>query len=122
MPDRLAIAEAAHGLPVHDDVRHDGEIRITGNPGLAFDVDRGLVELTETAAEREQLILGQILIAEAQDEVRHPRVEDRFECGVAERPGEIDTSDFGSDVPPQGMDAYFCSFNDFHGNLRTRKF
>src|SRR5215210_2879977 len=100
MPHGFAIAEAAYRLPIDDDVRHHSEVWITGNPRLTLDVDRRLVEFAETRAEVEQLLFRQVLAPESQHVIGHPGFEDSFELSVAQRAGQIDACDVGSDRLP----------------------
>src|SRR4051812_12264571 len=107
MPYGLAISETSERLPLLDDVRHDCKVRVARNPWLALDVDRRLVELTETRAELEQLLLGELLVSEAQNVVSHPPVENRSERVVVEWTRQIDTFDVRGDMLRQRCDAQF---------------
>src|SRR5689334_6653658 len=107
MPHGLTVSETSERLPLFDDVRHHCEVRIARNPRLALDVDRRFVELAETRAELEQLLLGELLVSEAQNVVSHPRVENFSERLVIERTRQIDAFDVRADMMRQRCDARF---------------
>jgi sodium-dependent dicarboxylate transporter 2/3/5 len=96
VPHRLAGAEAANRDAVLDDVRHDVDLGMPFDEPAAVLLDRRLIEGAETAAERDQIAIAELLIAEQQYRMVEPRAMDLRE-GRLVYSTEIDTSYFGAE-------------------------
>ena len=96
MPNRLAVPEAADRLAVFQNVGDDvkfGHALDETAPGL---LDGSKVEFAESAAEGDQLGIGQLLAAKQQDQVIQPGAADRGECRLAQLP-QIYPANFSSE-------------------------
>jgi sodium-dependent dicarboxylate transporter 2/3/5 len=96
MPDGFAGAETADGHAVLDHVRHDIDLRAAIDEAAAVLLDRRLIERAEAAAERDQIAVGKLLIAEEHDRVIEPRLVNRRECLVVDR-AQINAADLGAE-------------------------
>ena len=97
VPLGLVVAERADRLPVLDDVGDDQHVGVLvlADVGGAH---RRLVEPAEALAEGGELVLVQLLAAEAQHLVRHPGLLDRGEGRVVERAAEVHALDVSARV------------------------
>jgi sodium-dependent dicarboxylate transporter 2/3/5 len=111
VPDRFARAKAADGDAVLDDVRHDVELGKAVNEAAAVLLDRRLIEGAEPAAERDEVRVAKLLIAEEQNRVVQPRAVDLVEGPVVQR-AQIDAADFGAERRA-GRD-YFETLHQLH--------
>ncbi len=84
MPHRFAVAEAADRLAVHLDVGDDVDLRHPLDEAAAVLLDWGPVEVTEPAAERDQLLVAQRLTAEPHNGMLVPGLHHLHERGVVE--------------------------------------
>ena len=96
MPHRLARAEAADRHAVLDDVRDDVDLRVAFDEPPAVLLHGRLVEIAEAAAECDQIVVAQLLIANEQHLMVEPRAMDRREAAVVER-AQVDAGDFGAE-------------------------
>src|SRR5262249_27841531 len=88
--------QAADGDAVFDDVRHDVDLGTALDEAPAVLLDGRLVERAETAAERDQIVVQEPLIADEQQGVIEPRLADRGERGLVE-PAQIDAANLGAE-------------------------
>jgi len=93
VPDGFAGAEAADRDPVLDDVRHHVDLRMAVDEPPPVLLDGRLVERAEAAAERDQVAVGQLLIAKQHDGVIEPRLVDRCVGRIIDR-SQIDAANF----------------------------
>jgi sodium-dependent dicarboxylate transporter 2/3/5 len=96
MPDGFARAEAADGDAVLDDVRDDVDLGIAVDEPAAVLLDGRLIERPEAAAERDQIGVAQLLIAQQDDSVIEPRLVQSRERRVIDR-RRIDAAHFGTE-------------------------
>ena len=96
VPDGFAGAEAADGDAVLDHVRDDVDLRMAVDEPAPVLLDGRLVERAEAAAERGQVAVVELLIAEQHDGVIEPRPVDRREGGLVYR-ARVDATDFGAE-------------------------
>ena len=92
VPHGFTGTEAADRDAVLDDVRYDVDLGMSFDEASSVFLDRSVVERAEVAAERDQLIVGQPLVAEQQHGVVEPRAINLLENRVVNRP-KIDTAD-----------------------------
>ena len=90
VPDGLTRTEAADGDAVFDDVRDDVNLGIALDEPAAVFLDRRLVKRSEPAAERDQIGVAELLVANEQHRVLEPRAIDLGERRVVYR-SKIDT-------------------------------
>ena len=96
VPDRFTRAEAADGDAVFDDVRDDVDLGVAVDEAPAVLLDGRLVERAEAAAERDQVGIGELLIADEDDRVIEPRLVDGRERRSVYG-ARIDAADFGAE-------------------------
>ena len=84
VPDGFAGTEAADGHAVLDDVRDDVDLGEAVNEAAAVLLDRRLIERAEPAAERDEIRVAEMLIAEEQDRVVQPGAIDFLERPVVQ--------------------------------------
>src|SRR5262249_46061076 len=89
VPYSFAVAEAADRLAVHLDVGNDVNLREALDETAARFLDRRPIEFPEAAAEGDQLLITERLIADQHHCILLPRLNEPRESGLAERP-EID--------------------------------
>jgi sodium-dependent dicarboxylate transporter 2/3/5 len=128
MPDGFTGAEAADGDAVLDDVRDDVDLGIPVDEPAPVLLDRRLIECAEAAAERDQVGVGELLIAHQDDGVIEPRLIEGAERRIIDD-AEIDAADFGAERGAGGHDLEGLQYG--HGdyeedikfaNLRIYKF
>jgi solute carrier family 13 (sodium-dependent dicarboxylate transporter), member 2/3/5 len=95
VPHGFTRTEAADRDAVFDDVRHDIDLGTAFDEASSVFLDGSLIECAEPAAEGNQLIIGQLLVAEQQHGVVEPRAINLRENRVADRT-EIDTTNLGA--------------------------
>ena len=88
--------------PVYDLVHHRKDLVEFGVP--EFWNCAVIVKFTETAAERDMLLVRQLLTPEQQNEMFLPCPFDLREGRIIERLGEIDTADLGSEFRPKACE------------------
>jgi sodium-dependent dicarboxylate transporter 2/3/5 len=93
VPHGLAGTEAADGDAVFDDVRDDVDLRMTVYEPTAILLDGRVVERAESAAEGDQIVVSELLVAKQQDRVIEPRPIDLGEQGIVDR-AEVNAADF----------------------------
>jgi phosphate-selective porin len=96
VPHGLARTKAADGDAVLQDVRHDVDFGEPLDEAPAVLLDGRLVERAEAAAERDQILISKLLIAEQHHSVIEPRLVDRGESASVDRT-EIDSADLGAE-------------------------
>lgn len=97
MPDGLTGAEAADRNAVLDDVRDDVDFRVPRDEALPVLLHRRNIEVAETTAERDQVIVGQGLIAKQQYLMVNPSLmKCREHRGVD--PAQVDAAHFRADA------------------------
>ena len=103
VPDRLAGAEAADGDAVLDDVRHDVDFRKALDKPPAVLLNWRLIERSEAPAERDQVLIGQPLVAKQHDRVIEPRLIDGAERRLVDGT-TIDAANFSAEGGSGGND------------------
>jgi solute carrier family 13 (sodium-dependent dicarboxylate transporter), member 2/3/5 len=93
VPHGFTRTEAAYSDAVLDDVRHDVDLGMPVDKASSIFLNRSLIERAEAAAEGDQLVVGQLLVAEQQHGVVEPRPVDVPETRVVYRT-KIDIADF----------------------------
>ena len=95
VPDRFARAKAADGHAVLDDVRDNVDLGEAVNEAAAVLLDGRLIERAEPAAERDEIRVAEVLIAEEQDRVVQPGAIDLLE-GPVVHGAQIDPAELGA--------------------------
>jgi len=103
VPDRLAGAETADGRAVLDDVRNDIDLRMAFDEPAAVLLDRCMVERPEPAAERDQVVVRELLAAHQDNRVIEPRLIEGAERRIVNR-SQIRTVNFGAERRAGGND------------------
>jgi len=93
MPHGFACPEASDRDAVLDHVRHDVDLGMPLHEASAVFLDRSLIERAEAAAESDQLVVGQSLLAEQQHGVVEPGAINLRESRVIYET-QIDAADF----------------------------
>jgi hypothetical protein len=90
---RGRIGVLARRLAILAHVGHDVQLFVVVGGGARHDV---LAERSPTAAERDQLLLGQVLVAVDEHLVPVQRVGEPLQVGIAQRPRQIGAKHFGA--------------------------
>ena len=85
MPDGFACSQAANWNAVFDHVGNDINLRMALDKAPPCLLDRRPVQRTKTPAERDQILIGQFLPPEQQDQMIDPDSANLFEFTVGYR-------------------------------------
>ncbi len=99
MPDGFARAEASDRHSVFDDVGNDVDFGVAFDKAAAGFLDRGPIQLAEAAAERDQLLVIEVLTPEKQHLVVQPGMVNVGEILFADL-RQVDPADFGAQRHP----------------------
>ncbi len=97
VPDGLAVAERADRISVPvEHVRHDIDVGIAGRADPAAFLVGRRVEFAEAAAERQEIVVGELLAGQQDHRMAMPGTLDSREVGIAQA-AQIDAGDFRAD-------------------------
>ena len=108
VPDGLSGAETANRDAVFDDVRYDVDLGMSFDEAAAVLLDGRVIERAEPPAERDQIGVAELLIAEQQHGVLEPRAIDLREGRVVDRT-KIHAPDFRAERSAGRNDLRNCS-------------
>jgi len=106
VPDGLAGTEAADRHPVLDNIRHDVDLGMAVHKSTSVLLNGRVIERAEAAAERDQVRVGEMLIADEHDRVIEPRPIDGSEALVVHR-SQIDAPELSAERG-SGGDYFDC--------------